>query len=457
MAASVTQQLAEWIVGTRYADIPLTGIARVRMLFVDSVGVQFGGMSVPAGQILVKWIKQQGAVSESTIVGAGFKTTAAMAALANAAAGHALEFDDVATFGGHNANPLTAAALALGEKLGSSGRDVILAWLVGWEVIAQTSRICIGPRGNELLNRGWFNQGFQPALGVAALAAKLMKFDVQQTRMTLGHAASTMAGVLKNRGSDTKSFVAGNAAMHGIMAAELTALGFTANEDILDGDSGVARLLGLENGDPQKLLNGLGSWDLATNGSSIKLHASCAAGHWSQDALQNILRRRPASPEEIEAIEVHINDFLLPMLPYHSPQLGLEAKYSLEYDLATIALDGRAGMHQYTDAMVQRPAAQALMKRVVCHPQAGNLGTVKLESRVVLKLRNGEVLEETVERIHGTPANPLSWEEITGKFHECAAAVVPQAQRDRVIGLCARLEQLSNVREIADAVNVAAP
>jgi 2-methylcitrate dehydratase PrpD len=457
MTTSVTQQLAEWITEASYDDIPPVGVARVRERFLDSLGVQFGGMSVSTGQILAKWIKAQGAKPESTVVGAGFKTTSSLAALANASAGHALEFDDIATFGGHYANPLTAATLALGEKLECSGRDAILAWMIGWEVIAQTSKVCLGPRGNELLYRGWFNQGFQPALGVAALAAKLLGFDVLQTRMALGHAASTMAGMLKNRGSDTKSFVAGNAAMHGIIGAELVALGFTANEDIIDGDIGVARLLGLDGGDPQKVLAGLGSWEMATNGSTIRLHASCGAGHWSQDALQKILQRRRTVPEEIESIEVYLLDFLMPMVPYHSPRTGLEGKYSLEYDLATIALDGRAGMHQYTDAMVQRPEARDLMKRVVRVPQPGDHGIPKLESRVVLTLKNGEKLEETVNKAHGAPVDPLSPEEITEKFHECAASVVPEAQRNRVIELCGRLEDVGNLREIANAVSVTTP
>jgi 2-methylcitrate dehydratase PrpD len=144
-------------------------------------------------------------------------------------------------------------------------------------------------------------------------------------------------------------------------------------------------------------------------------------------------------------------------VPYHFPQTGLEAKYSLEYDLATIALDGRAGMHQYTDARVRRPEAQALMKRVECVPRPGDLGSVPLESRVVLKLKSGEEFEETVDRAHGSPGDPLSSTEITDKFHECAEAVAPQAQRDRVIALCGRLEHIGDLAEVADAVSIATP
>jgi 2-methylcitrate dehydratase PrpD len=409
-------------------------------------------MSVSTGRILVEWIKDQGAKPESTVVGHGFMTTAALATLANAAAGHALEFDDIATFSGHYANPLTAAALALGEKLGSTGKDVILGWMVGYQIIAQTTKICLSPSGNDLINRGWFNQGFQPALGVAALAAKLMRLNVIQTRMALGNAAASMSGLMKNRGSDTKAFSAGNAAMHGVMAADLAARGFTANGDIIDGDIGIAKLLTLGKAAPERVLDALGSWDMAAYGSTIRLYACCGAGHWSQEALQKILARRPVAPQEIESIEVHIADWLMPMMPYHAPQTGLEAKYSLEYDLVAIALDGRAGMHQFTDAMVQRPQAQALMKRVVCVQESLDWSTGKLTSRVVLKLKNGEVLDETVDRVHGTPADPLSATEIEGKFHECAETMASLAQRRKLIELCGRLDRIDNIRELAQAV-----
>lgn len=452
MSASITEQLAEWVVGARYEDLPPISAQRVGERFIDSLGVQCAGMSVTTGQIIADWVRSQGGRPEATVLGGGFKTTAALATLANATAGHALEFDDIATFSGHYANPLTAAALALGEKLGASGRDVVLAWMVGWEVIRQTSIPCMdGPR-NTLLWRGWFNQGFQPTLGVAALAAKLLGLNAARTRMALANAASAMGGVLKNRGSDTKSFTAGNAAMHGVMAAELAALDFTGNPDILDGDDGVIRMMGLEVGDPQKVLVGLGEWDMATRGSALRLHASCGAGHWAQDALQRIVRRQPVSPEQIESIVVYLPAFLMDMMPYHAPQTGLEGKYSLEYDLTAIALDGKAGAKQYTDAAVQRPLAQDLMKKVSHVGVAPKDGQIALESRVVLRLVNGDEFEETVNQSHGTPGDPLTHEELLGKFHECSEERLSEVQRNRVIELCESLESLDSLVEIADMV-----
>lgn len=446
---SVTEQLSEWIVKVDDASIPAVGVARVRNLVLDSLGNQFAGMAASTGRVLTQWVQAQGAAPTCTVTGQQFKTTAALATLVNGAASHALENDDIATFSSHPNSPLTAAALALGERLGASGRELVVAWIIGWEVTAQTMKVCLGPRGNELINRGWFNQGFQETLGVAALGARLLRLDMDQTRMALGNAASAMAGMMKNRGTDTKGFNAGSAAMHGVIAAELSGMGFTADRDILDGDIGVARLLGLENGDPEIILDGLGSWDLATRGSTIRLHACCGAAHWSMDAMQQILRRRAVSAEEIESIDVEIPDFLTDMMPIHTPKSGLEAKYSLEYDVATIALDGRAGIRQYTDEAVARPAAQELMKRVntIPVPVAG-----PLQSRVVVTLKGGERLEETASRSHGNPADPLSQAEIIGKFHECAEELAPQAQREQIIELCGRLELLEDVGELAGAI-----
>ncbi len=445
--ASVTEQMAEWIVKVDAADVPAAAVERVRNLVLDSLGNQFAGMSVSTGLLLSEWVRAQAGAPECTVTARDFKTTPAFAALVNGAASHALENDDIATFSSHPNSPLTASSIALGEKLGCSGRDVVTAWVIGWEITAQTMKVCLGPRGNELINRGWFNQGFQETLGVAALAARLLKLDVDQTRMALGHAASAMAGMMKNRGTDTKGFSAGSAAMHGVIAAELAAMGFTADRDILDGELGVARLLGLENGDPEKMLDGLGAWDLATRGSTIRLHACCGAAHWSMDALQQILGDRPVAPDEIEAIDVEIPEFLTDMVPFHAPRTGLEAKYSLEYDVVAIALDGRAGIRQYTDDALARPAAQALMKRVRTIPMNG-----PFQSRVVLTLTNGEQLEATASRAHGNPADPLTQAEIVGKFHECAGQSASAVQQDRIIELCARLELLADVRELADAI-----
>jgi 2-methylcitrate dehydratase PrpD len=450
-ATSMTQQIAEWVVAARYEDVPDLGVQRVKERVIDSLAVQLGGMEASTGQVMGGWVRSQGARPDASVIGGGFKTSTSLAALLNATTGHALEFDDVGGGGGnHPASPMTAVTLAVGEKLGSSGRDMILAWMVGWEVTIQTSKPCTTGGRNTLMDFGWFNQGFQSAMGSAAAAGVLMGLDVDQIRMAFGNAANAMGGVMKNRASDSKSIIAGNAALHGVMAAELVQAGFTANLDILDGDDGVLAMMTRDIGDPSLALDGLGTWDMVTRGSTIKLYASCAAGHWAMDALQRILTAHPTDPSDIASITVHQPGFLMDSLPFDLPQTGLQGKYSVQYDLVAVALDGEAGMRQYTDEMVRRPEAQELMQKVTVVP-VDMRSASRLEARVVLELTSGESYEETVAEHIGRQSNPLSEQQLVDKFADCASGLLTDARRDEVLDLCWKLDALDDVSTLADA------
>ena len=127
---SVTEQIAEWIVKVDDAEVPPIAVERVRNLVLDSLGNQFAGMSVSTGRLLSEWVRSQGASPVCTVTARDFKTTPAFATLVNGAASHALENDDIANFSSHPNSPLTAASIALGEKLGSSGREVVAAWVI---------------------------------------------------------------------------------------------------------------------------------------------------------------------------------------------------------------------------------------------------------------------------------------------------------------------------------------
>jgi 2-methylcitrate dehydratase PrpD len=448
---SVTEQIAEWVEGATYSSIPQVGIDRVKERVIDSLGVQFAGMAVDTGQILTQWVRDIGAREDSSVVASDLKTTAAFATLLNATAGHALEYDDTSVFSGHYANPVTAAALAVGESVGASGADVVLAWMTGYEVIAAVAKATNTPKGNSLLINGFFNQGFYPVFGVAALAGKLMGLDAWQIRMAFGNAATAMSGMMKNRGSHSKAFTAGNAAMHGVMAAELAARGFTANEDIFDTDIGAARLMNLEYGDAEAMLQDLGNWHLAERGSNLRLHASCMAGHWSTEALREILETEEVDSSKIASIHATVNDFLMPSKPYRAPTTALTAKYSVEYDLAAMALDRRLGNAQFTDEAVNRPAVRALMDKVQIEEIEGVVGSVPLESTVTVVMEDGRRFQATNDLTRGNMENPLSREELVGKFAECTDPLLDADRRDALLGLCDRLEALSDIRELTAA------
>lgn len=447
---TATHQLAEFVVNTRYQDLPAKAIQSVKNSTLDALGAIAAGTATSTGKVITGYVKSLGGNPQSTVIGAGFKTNAPQAALANGTMGHALELDDYSrTIMSHPANPLTSAILALGEIRGTTGKDAILAWVMGWEVTAQTSKAV----RDAILETGWHNQGFQPALGAAAACSKMMGFDLSQTRMTLGLAASMCSGFHVNRGSDTKPFHAGNAARIGVTAAELVAQGFTANEDILDGPIGFCRILGGKGGDAAKVLDGLGSWDLVNVGSSLKPYASCGGAHYAMDAVAEIISRKHIAPQDVDEIECHVPPGVLHVLPYQHPQTGLEAKFSLEYCLTAMVLDGRGGVKQFFDNAVVRPEAQEFMKRIKYVFLPGVPEGVRYihenPHRVVIKLKNGERREASTLYCKGTLQNPQTQAEIAAKFHDCADVLLSKHDRDEVVAMTQQLESLDNVAKIA--------
>jgi 2-methylcitrate dehydratase PrpD len=140
-------------------------------------------------------------------------------------------------------------------------------------------------------------------------------------------------------------------------------------------------------------------------------------------------------------------------LPFHRPKTGLQGKYSLEYDLIAVALDGRAGMKAYTDEAVQRPAAQQLMERVEYVPVEVDLANRKFEARVAVTLTSGETVEESADTFSGSAQAPPTDQELVAKFHECAKQLMPETRCDEAIDLCWRLDKLDSVRRLGAAIS----
>jgi 2-methylcitrate dehydratase PrpD len=197
------------------------------------------------------------------------------------------------------------------------------------------------------------------------------------------------------------------------------------------------------------VIQGLGSWALVADRGTIKMFASCAAGHCAQDAMLGIGRRRPVRPDQVDRIVVHLPGFLMDSLPFHLPRTGLHAKYSLEYDVVACALDGQARIEQYTDAAVMRPEAQTLMEKVCWRPLDPEREGPVLTATVEVTFTDGEVLTETVTDFHGSAGNPPTRAEIEDKFHEGGVLLTPR-QRSEVLERCWGFAELTSVAELME-------
>src|SRR5258706_2662274 len=228
-----TKYVIDYIVGSRFENIPQKALTVARGAMLDCVGVALAGARTPAGAIPAEWARHAAGNGQATLWGQRIKTSVHDAALVNGTAAHALDYDDV-TWGliGHPSVSLVPSVLALGEMLGASGMDVLHAYVVGFEVMAKLGRTT---QPQHSLDGGWHATGTIGAFGATAACCKLLGLNAEQTGHALGIAYSMTSGNVANFGTMCKPLHAGLAARNGVEAAQWAQRGFTSLPHPFDG------------------------------------------------------------------------------------------------------------------------------------------------------------------------------------------------------------------------------
>ncbi|MCH7999458.1 MAG: MmgE/PrpD family protein [Chloroflexi bacterium] len=456
---NASERLARFVVETE--SVPEDAIAQAKRALLDTLGVTLAGSREESARIVADWVREQGGRAEVAVLGRSFRAPAADAALANGAAAHALDFDDVSLpMRGHPSAPLLPAALAVAEKASRSGRDLLTAFVLGFEVETSLGR-AIGEAHYAL---GWHATSTLGTLGAAAACARLLRLDIARTQMAFGIAASLASGLQQNFGTMTKPLHAGWAARNGVVAAELAARGFTADRRALEGESGQtpARpggFLRAMSGGAEPDLESIASlgrpYQITSSGFGVKLYPCCYAVHRSLDAVLEMKARHRIDPAGIEAIRVEVSRGSLMPLRGDSPATGLEGKFSLEYCLAAALLDGHVMLTTFTDEAVHRPAVRELMAKIEVSEgpdESGGTFPIGGYAEVRIVLRGGEEQFLRVDTPRGDPSRPLSWEELTEKFRDCAQGVLPGEATEGAVGLIGRLEEVRDLAELTGAL-----
>ncbi|MBI2914175.1 MAG: MmgE/PrpD family protein [Chloroflexi bacterium] len=453
---NIGERLAGFVAETRPEGIPSEARVQARRAVLDTLGVTLAGCAEPGSRIVAEWVREQGGAGESSVLGQGFRAPATEAALANGASGHALDYDDVnMSMRGHPSVPLLPAALAVGEKLGSSGRELVEAFVLGFEVEAKLGRVIGGPH----YALGWHATSTFGSVGAAAACARLLKLDAERTQAALGIAASLASGLRQNFGTMTKPLHAGWAARNGVLAASLAGRGFTADAQALDGPNGFLRAAsGGANIDPAKAAEGLGDpWEIVSPGIGVKLYPCCYATHRALDAALELQEMRRLDPSTIEKVRAKVSRGTLMPLIRARPESGLQGKFSLEYCLAAALLDGQVVLSSFSDEAVRRPEAQDLLSRVEAAEDKQEAAfPIGGFAEISALTRSGEEYTVRVEMPKGDPRRPLTWDELAAKFRDCAAAVLPPAAIEQGIAAIDALEELRDIGDLTAMLSGAA-
>ena len=347
----------------------------------------------------------------------------------------------------HPTAPALPPVLALGERDGRSGRDVLTAYQIAVEVETKIS---------EAMNPRHYQDGFHSTATVGAIAAgagaaQLLGFDIEQTRRTLGIAASQAAGLRENFGTMMKPFHAGRACESGVVAAEFARLGFTATPIILEAGRGFFKAAG-GGYDASSIDGKLGNpWTFAFPGVSIKPHPSGSLTHPGMGLMLDLIIQHDIKPEQVKKVAVGVNRQNVNALIHNRPTNELQAKFSMQFCVAILLLRRKAGLAEFTDAVVNRPDVKAMIEIIEygVHPVAEVAGYEKMTTIIDIELADGRKLSGRADFGKGSPANPMTDEELANKFRECATwGKLPRASAEEIVEMVFSLEKLKNIREL---------
>src|SRR6266513_2538571 len=460
--SGLTDYVGRFVTTTKYEDIPSQVIELGKKSILDGLGLALAGSMARTGTICRQYLEDLGLFDgKASIIGSARKTSPRFAAFVNAVSIHADDFDDTQlavakdrVYGllVHPTVPVLSATLALAERGGVSGKELMLAYHLGVEVECKIAE-AISPRHYQ---DGFHSTGTCGPFGSAAACAKLFQFDLSRIRNSLGLAASQSGGLRENFGTMTKPFQAGHAAESGLLSAELVSLGWTAAEQILEADRGFFHASG-GSFDPNAIMNRLGKpWTFASPGISLKPYPSGSLTHPAMTELARLIAANNIQAAQVEKVDVGAHHNMTTTLLHHQPKTGLEAKFSMEFCLAILLLRGKAGLNEFSDQIVQSAEVHDMIRRVHFYvdPEAESAGFDKMTSLLRIHLRDGRVISGRADFAKGSPADPMTFREAAVKFQGCAEyAEWPKAKVEKIIDFVKTLESASDVSTLSSLLS----
>ena len=440
-----TDTIAKWIVNTTYEDIPPDAIRVANESCFDVIGVILAGSAQPVGDIIKKYVADQGAAPQATVLSSGSQSSVANAALANGTMGHALDFDDFGGFG-HPTVAIFPALLAIGEHSGATGRDLLEAYVVGCEVGLALQHAT----KYKQMDKGFHSTAVIGRLACTAACAKLMKLDHDQTVMALGMAGSMASGLIHNFGTMTKPLHAGLTCRDGVTAAQLAQRGLTAGDQIIEHPFGFATtVLGEGIYDLDDMAENLGKPYRVQDALMIKKYPCCGGNHAMLDSLFSLMRDNNFTHEDVASAEVDQSYYSVVML-YQDPDDELKGKFSAKFNVAAALVDGEIAVDTFTQEKIADPTINETMSKVRTRVMAKSeemLTRSEDGHKVKITLKDGRVFEHVTARadILGSQKTPWGFDSIKSKFQENVALVLSQEGVDDAVNAWSDILQVSDV------------
>jgi 2-methylcitrate dehydratase PrpD len=420
-ASPAAERLSEFALELSLDAVPGEVVAAAKQHLLDALGCGLGAVALGEGLAGREVARGLSGIAEATLIGGSERVPAASAALGNGMLIHALDFDDThAEAVAHVSAVVVPAALAAGEARGANGRDLLTAIIAANEVVIRIGAVASG----EFHARGFHPTAVAGVFGATVAAARLGRLDPATALSALGIAGSMSSGLFAylDDATATKPIHAGWAAHGGIMAAALAAAGAEGPPRVLEGRFGLFDAFLGRVPDLEEALGDLGSrWE--TPRIAFKPYPACHYCHGTLGAAASL----DVAPEEVETLVVRVSpgavDVVLePSAAKIEPRTPYEAKFSLQYSIASMIVRGRVGTDTYTDDAIADPDVLALARRV--RYEVAQLPSV-FGGAVEVTSSDGTIVRAELPQPAGSPENPLPDHAVVAKFRDNAALVLP--------------------------------
>lgn len=435
--ARLSETIAEFVTGFDLHTVPSAAIANARLAFVDTVGVMLAGSVQPAAAIVHGLIAAERSAPVAAIIGTRLRSSVRLAALANGVASHALDYD-LSYLMGQPVASLIPALLPLAEATGAASSDLIVGFIIGFEV---ASRLC---RANpdHASQGGWHAVGTIGTIATAAGCAHLLRLPTAAIADAVGIAVSMASGVSANFGTMTKPLHAGHAAQNAVTAATLGSRGYSAAPVALEGRNGYFAAFGRGFKISTEVFAELGCrFDLAERGFTIKAYPCGGLAHPAIDAALEIRDELGLATDQIVSVEVGITRFAARNIKTDYPCSVEAAKFSAPYLIAQALVHGAPGLIAFGETAIGDAQVRALAGIVsaAIDPSLGDPIEIPLPARVAVILADGRRIERVRRFALGSPGHPMTEQQVEAKFFDCAGQAVDRPRVERIFAFLSAL------------------
>jgi 2-methylcitrate dehydratase PrpD len=435
-----TREIAEFACKTTFDDFDPALVKHVKDVLLSSVGMTIAGVSTPTGRVVLSYTRDCAAPEEAGVFGAGFRSSAEYAALANGTTSHSTELEDDTFPDAIYSVGIFPGIFALGEKLHTSGKEIIEAFVIAWDIAGKLA-LPIYQMPNRRL-------GTIPAfctIGVAAASAKMLKLGVGKTTMAVSIAASHTTSIIgKQTGTGAHLYESGLAGRNGIASAILAEHGLTGQQNIFEMPSGYLQGVAGEAYPLPKLGEPYRAWHIG-----IKQYPCCYAEMHPINGFIELIEAHNISADDVESIQVDVSPIFFNFVRFQHPKDEEEARFSLPHSIACCFLDKRPWIESYTNERVNDPQFITFRDKVkmVVHPE---WATPELpwggEIPIAITLKDGIEYKKVCPKI--TDPIIVSDEQVMDKYMKCALRVLSQSRAEQIAEIVLSLEKVEDISEL---------